>query len=281
MFSSTIRKPAVTFVRDQIMSAAYPLFAQHGSGALRLGEIARSAGVTRREFDREFPSRSALAAECLAKQEHDWVFGLIEAGCYAVGGSPQHRLLGIFDVFSEWFNRTDFDACTFARVTLGGAVGPGLDHAANDYQTNLLTLMSDLAAAAQLRNQATFVFSLRLLISGVIASAARGDGAAPVLAKSMARDLISRHRGGASPMPQVELAVPASALSADAGASFDPDFDSLSEPRLEGDVDPGSPFTNNIRIAEVSNHDFSTGTASPTSLSNSEPEADNYFWGYL
>lgn len=275
----------MTPARDQIISAAYPLFLKHGACTVPLNELARSAGVTRQEFDQEFSSRAALLAECVARKEHDWAFTVVEASSLAGGVTPEEQLLGIFDVFSGWFNTTDFDACTFARVALEVAFGKSLNHAEREYQGNLLALVSGLAVEAHLKDQATFLLSWRLLIRGVIASLSHGDGDAPMLAKSMARDLISRHLGVAIPMTQVEQVMTLSAVSSMTdvlGAHFDADFDSLFETRLENDFDLNlfADLETHIKIVPPSIDDASAGQL-PMNLSKSTPETDDYFLGYL
>ena len=177
----------MTSVRDRIISAAYPLFLQRGIRDVSLQDIHRAAKVTASECEREFPSRDALAAVCLEKREHDWTFGVVEAGARAKGTTPEGRLLAIFDVFDDWFHRDDYEACTFINVLLEMGSQHPLGVASAEYLENIRMLVETLADEADLSEPGEFALSWHILMKGSIINAVEGDQQAAARAKEMAR----------------------------------------------------------------------------------------------
>ncbi|MCU1586010.1 MAG: TetR family transcriptional regulator [Microbacteriaceae bacterium] len=187
--------------RDRIISAAYPLFLERGIRAVSIDEVQSLAGVSVIEFDREFSSRDALVAECLEKRELDWTFGIVEAGARSKGASPEGRLLAIFDVFDEWFQRDDYEACTFINVLLEMGAEHPLGRASAVYLAHIRLLVETLAAEANLNDPQRFALSWHILMKGSIINAVEGDQQAAARAKVMAGDLIARHRRSSQATP--------------------------------------------------------------------------------
>jgi len=52
----------------------------------------------------------------LQRREQLWTREWFEAEVNRRGATPQARLLAIFDVFDEWFQRDDFEGCPFLRT---------------------------------------------------------------------------------------------------------------------------------------------------------------------
>ena len=181
-------------LHDRILTAAYPLFVHRGVRGVSLYEVQDAAGVSASEFDEEFPSRDALAEECLRLREREWTIGKIAEGARARGVTPEGRLLAIFDVFDEWFHRDDYEACTFVNVLLEMGREHPLGRASMEYLVHIRQLLTALASEAELRDPEEFALSVHLLMKGSIVSAAMGDLGAALRGKEMARDLIARHR---------------------------------------------------------------------------------------
>ena len=123
--------------------------------------------------------------------------GLVEAEARRRGATPEERLLAIFDVFDDWFQRDDFEACSFIKVLL--ELSP--QHPASEASIRHLAAIRDvvrrLADEAGLRETDSFSRSWHILMKGSIVSAAEGDTDAARRAKEMAAILIDRHRSHA------------------------------------------------------------------------------------
>jgi AcrR family transcriptional regulator len=188
-------------LHDRILSAAYPIFIHRRVRGVSVYEVQDAAGVSASEFDSEFPSRDALAQECLRIREREWTVGKITEGARARGVTPEGRLLAIFEVFDEWFHSDDYEACTFVNVLLEMGREHPLGRASVEYLVHIRQLIAEMATDAQLRDPEEFALSLHILMKGAIISAAMGDLGAALRAKEMARDLIGRHRTATEKAP--------------------------------------------------------------------------------
>jgi AcrR family transcriptional regulator len=180
--------------RERVLSAVYPLFAHRGVRDVGIDEIIRTAGVAKATFYRHFPSKDALVLAFL--QRRDEVFGinwlLDEVAQRA--GSPEGRLLAIFDVFAEWFAREDYEACSFIRVMFELGASDPAGQASIAYLTEIRNQIALLAEEAGLDDVDGFARSWRILMAGSIVAAAEGDRNAAVRARRLGALLIAEHR---------------------------------------------------------------------------------------
>jgi AcrR family transcriptional regulator len=180
-------------VRERIVDASYPMFVRSGIREVTTEQVQLAAGVTAEEFDSEFSSRDDLGAAALEKRERDWTFGIVASGALARGTFAETRLLAIFDVFDEWFQRDDYEACTFINVLLEMGPQHPLGRASIIYLDHIRTFVRSLALDAGLIDVEEFARSFHILMKGAILSAAEGDAKAAPRAREMARDLVARH----------------------------------------------------------------------------------------
>jgi AcrR family transcriptional regulator len=177
-------------VHERIIHAAAPLFVQRGIRQVTKEEVQRVAGVSGREFDREFSSRDDLATEVLERREQTWTSGRVEAGAT----TPEGRLLAIFDVLDEWFHRHDYEALSRVDELLNMGVEHPLGRANVGYLRQMRHLAARLAMEARLDDPAEFALSWHVLVTGSIMNAVDGDDRAASRAKEMGRVLIARHQ---------------------------------------------------------------------------------------
>jgi AcrR family transcriptional regulator len=181
-------------LNDRIVAAAYPLFTHRPVHEVTLEQVRAAADVTATELEGEFPSLDALVEECLKRRERDWTIGLVRAGVEARTDEPGEQLLAIFDVFDEWFHRSDYEACTFVNVLLEMGKDHPLGRASVEHLTYIRGLVAGLAADAGLAQPEEFAYSWHILMKGAIINAVEGDGDAARRAQAMGRDLIARYR---------------------------------------------------------------------------------------
>ncbi|MEY9854352.1 hypothetical protein ABH923_004030 [Leifsonia sp. EB41] len=186
--------PTVNDLPERIVSAAYGLFAHLAVHEVTREQVLEAAAVTASELDGEFASLEALAEACLKRRERDWTIGLVRAGVRARSDRPEEQLLAIFDVFDEWFHRSDYEACMFVNVLLEMGKDHPLGRASVEHLTYIRGLVSGLATEAGLAEPEEFAYSWHILMKGAIINAVEGDGAAARRAQSMGRALIARHR---------------------------------------------------------------------------------------
>jgi AcrR family transcriptional regulator len=189
-----VTAPTRVPARRRILDAAYDLFSKRGIRAVGIDEIINRAAVAKATLYRHFPTKDALVLEFLAEREQLWTLGFVELEARRRGFTPEERLLAVFDVFDEWFNREDFEACSFINVLLELGADHPAGKASIDYLENIRSVVRTLAEEAELRDPESFTRSWHILMKGSIISAAEGDTDAALRAKEMARSLIDSYR---------------------------------------------------------------------------------------
>ena len=181
--------------RERILDSAYELFSRRGIRAVGVDEVIDRASVAKATLYRHFPSKDELALAFLERREQLWTIEWVEAQARSRGSTPEEQLLAIFDLFDEWFHRTDFEGCSFINVLL--EIGD-LDHpvgkASAKHLENIRTIVRTLAEEAGLREPDAFARSWHILMKGSIVQAGEGDLDAAKRAKTMARALIESYR---------------------------------------------------------------------------------------
>jgi AcrR family transcriptional regulator len=181
--------------RERILTSAYELFSRRGIRAVGIDEVVERAAVAKATLYRHFPSKDDLVLAFLERREQLWTRELVEAGARARGATPEESLLAIFDVFHEWFQREDFEGCSFVNVLLETADREHRIGAASAaHLENIRSIVRTLAEEAGLRDPEAFSLSWHILMKGSIVQAAEGDREAAERAKSIARLLLDDHR---------------------------------------------------------------------------------------
>lgn len=189
-------EPAVaTTARQRILDNAYDLFSRRGIRAVGIEEVISRSAVAKATLYRHFPSKDDLVLAFLEQREQIWTRQIVEAGARERGATAEDRLLAIFDVFHDWFQREDYEGCSFVNVLLETAdrdnpVGAASVH----YLENIRTIVRELAEEAALRDPEAFALSFHILMKGSIVQAAEGDREAARRAKAMAQLLLDEYR---------------------------------------------------------------------------------------
>jgi AcrR family transcriptional regulator len=189
-----VRAGSGSGARRRILDTAYELFSRRGVRNVGVDEVVERAAVAKATLYRHFRTKDDLVLAFLQEREQLWTREFVEAEARRRGSTPEERLLAIFDVFDDWFRRTDFEACSFINVLL--ELGP--EHPAGKaciiHLENIRSVVGRLAEEAGLRDVDSFARSWHILMKGSIVSAAEGDRDAAERARAMARLLIDQHR---------------------------------------------------------------------------------------
>ena len=108
----------VPTARQRILDSAYELFSRRGIRAVGVDEVIEGAAVAKATLYRHFRSKDELVLAFLEQRERLWTWQLVEAGARERGSTAEERLLAIFDVFHDWFQREDYEGCSFVNVLL-------------------------------------------------------------------------------------------------------------------------------------------------------------------
>jgi AcrR family transcriptional regulator len=191
---------ATPAARERILQSAYDLFSQRGVHRVGIDEIIERAAVAKATLYRHFKTKDDLVLAFLEQREQVWTRGRVETGARRRGSTAEEQLLGIFDVFDDWFGEEDFEGCSFINVLLEFADREHpVARASAAHLENIREILRTLATEAGLQNVDEFARSWHILMKGSIIAAAEGDLDAAQRAKRMGRLLIDEYRAAQPP----------------------------------------------------------------------------------
>lgn len=181
--------------RQRILDSAYELFSRRGVRAVGVDEVIKDASVAKATLYRHFKSKDDLVLAFLQQREQLWTKGWVEAEARRRGGTPEEQLLSIFDLFHEWFQKDDFEGCSFINVLLEmNDRGTPIGMASAEHLMNIRSIIRTLAEEIGLRDSEQFAHSWHILMKGSIVAAGEGDRDAARRAQAMGRLLIEQYR---------------------------------------------------------------------------------------
>ena len=123
-----------------------------------------------------------------------WTRDWVETEARKRGKTPEQALLAIFDLFEEWFQRDDFEGCSFINVLVAMTPSHSAGEASARHLENIRGLVRTLAEEARLRDPESFALSWHILMRGSIVQAQEGEAGAAKRAQALAKLLIEQHR---------------------------------------------------------------------------------------
>src|SRR5438270_9529258 len=158
------------------MAAAYELFSRQGIRAVRVDAIIARAGVAKMSFYRHFRSKDDLVLAFLQKREQLWTHEWLEGEIKRRAATPRERLLAIFTVFDEWFQRQDFEGCSFINLLLETIERDRPTRLATvGHLSNIRIFLRVLAEGAGVTDSDDFARKWHILMKGSIVAAGEGD----------------------------------------------------------------------------------------------------------
>lgn len=170
------------------------MFSRRGIRDVGVDELIRASGVAKATFYRHFPSKDALVLAFLKRRDELWMMGSVVPEARSRAENPEDQLLAIFDVYHQWFQDEDFEACSFVKVLLEMGAAHPLGKASIEYLGRIRQQVRILADEAGLEDSEAFALSWHILMKGSIIAAAEGDKQAARRARRMAAGLIAEHR---------------------------------------------------------------------------------------
>jgi AcrR family transcriptional regulator len=184
---STDSPTAPSDARERILEAAYDLFSSNGIRAVGIDAIIEQSGVARMTLYRHFGSKDALVLAFLQRREQRWTEDWLHAEIERRADDPGDRLLAIFDVFDEWFQRDDFEGCSFINVLLE-TTDPAspVRSASADQLARIRAYVAGLAREAGVADPERLAHKWHILMKGSIVAAGEGDHEAARRAREVA-----------------------------------------------------------------------------------------------
>jgi AcrR family transcriptional regulator len=143
---------------------------------------------------RNFASKDELILAFLERREERWTRDWLQATVERRSATPAQRLLGVFDVFGEWFARDDFEGCSFINVMLElDDPGSPVRQESVRQLSEIRGFLSGLADEAGVDDADGFARQWHILMKGCIVAAAEGDREAAARARELGALLLAHH----------------------------------------------------------------------------------------
>jgi AcrR family transcriptional regulator len=170
------------------------LFSKDGVRAVGVDAIIAQAGTAKMTLYRNFPSKNDLIIDFLQRRERLWTREWLEAESRRRGATPREQLLAIFDVFAEWFARSDFEGCSFltTMIEVSDEKDP-IRRAAVRHLANIRGYLERLAAEAGIADTDSFARKWHILMKGSIMAAHEGDTEAASRAREVGELLLKEY----------------------------------------------------------------------------------------
>lgn len=180
--------------RDRIIRAAYDLFCRFGTRVVGVDTVVASAKVAKMTLYRHFATKDELILATLARREQLWTREWLQDEVNRRAAAPGDRMLAIFDVFSEWFERGDLEGCTFINTMIEFEdIKHPVRQASVQYLANIRAFLAELAAAAGAEDPDGLARKWHILMKGSIISAMEGDLLAARRAREIGELVLAQH----------------------------------------------------------------------------------------
>jgi AcrR family transcriptional regulator len=143
---------------------------------------------------RTFPSKDELILDFLRRRERLWTEGWLQHESRLRGERPQDQMLAIFDLFSEWFARPDFEGCAFLTTMMEVNDRESRVFLASvEHLANIRGYLRGLAEQAAVPDPERVARQWHVLMKGSIMAAHEGDSGAAGAAREMGVLLLRSH----------------------------------------------------------------------------------------
>ncbi len=179
--------------RDKLLECARKLFESEGLHTTGIDKILETAGVAKMTLYNNFGSKDNLIVAVLDQSSNNMIDRL---RTHAAGFSndPYEQILGVFDLFSSWFDSKEFCGCMFqAAVAEFPDPSSPPSIAARAHHQRITDLFVELGTKAELSDAQTLGKMLSMLASGSMCTARQAKNKEPaLLAREIAEILLER-----------------------------------------------------------------------------------------
>jgi AcrR family transcriptional regulator len=181
--------------RTRILDAAYTLFSRHGIHAVGVDRIVAEAPVAKATLYHHFASKEELVCAFLDLRQKRWTVEWLQAEAERRAATAEGRALAVFEALDEWFNRPDYEGCSFIKTLLEiSDRNDPIHQAAVRHLDDIRVRLQRFAEQAGTANPAAVAYQLQILMMGAIVAASFGDGQAARRAKPLAERLLNASR---------------------------------------------------------------------------------------
>jgi AcrR family transcriptional regulator len=178
--------------RERLIASAYELYSRSGTNRVGIDRILAESGAAKASLYKHFKSKTELTLAVLERREQIWTQEWLIAEVRRRARTPCDRLLKIFDLFHEWFQRPDFEGCLFMKVQLETEWRSRENRAAIGSHAAIRAFVRGLIAEFGYARPTEFAQVWHELMQGSIIAAGEGQARAALHAK-LAGKLLLEH----------------------------------------------------------------------------------------
>jgi AcrR family transcriptional regulator len=156
---------------EKLLLAARRLFCQAGIHATGITRILEEAGVARQSLYTHYGSKENLLKAVLDTEANMW-FHWFDLDLPALKCSNKERILALFDLLGNWFEKEDFFGCIFVNAVAEHEKDSGwVRDIASTYRDQIIDRLGALVMESGARNPDIVIQKLGLIIEGAIITA--------------------------------------------------------------------------------------------------------------
>lgn len=102
--------------RDELVRKAFAIFYREGFHATGMDRLVAETGISKTTMFKHFRTKDELILAVLRYRDEtfrNWFFRRLDE----YGGSPEEKLVKVFDVLRDWFNEPGFRGCMFIKAS--------------------------------------------------------------------------------------------------------------------------------------------------------------------
>ena len=178
-----------TSARERLLAAADELFYENGINLVGIDRVIEHAGVAKASLYDCFGSKEELIRAYLKGRADKRQARISER--IAGLGTPQEKILGVFDLMAEIVNGTNYRGCAFQRASAEAGVSSVIKGACDEPRAWLRSQFTELARQAKAADPELLGRQLVFLYDGAaLAASVDGDRNAPQAAKVLAAQML-------------------------------------------------------------------------------------------
>jgi AcrR family transcriptional regulator len=168
--------------RDRLLAAADELFYEQGVCSVGVDRVLKEADVARASLYTSFGSKEELVRAYLQSRSDRWQATVAEV-LPERWDTPRDRILGIFDMLTEWFAEPGYNGCPFINASAESSSLPAVIAVRDAHRAWVRELFADLGREAGAKDPEALSAHLVLLYDGSMVGAqldrspAAGDAA--------------------------------------------------------------------------------------------------------
>jgi AcrR family transcriptional regulator len=164
--------------RERLLAAADRLFYEEGVCTVGIDRVLKEAGVARASLYSTYGSKDQLIRAYLQARSESWQAQVAEA-LPARGDNPRDRILGIFELMTEWFAAPGYSGCPFINASAEGAADDAVSEVRERHREWVRELFSRLGREAGVADTEALSAQLVVLCDGAMVGAQLDHSSAP------------------------------------------------------------------------------------------------------